>query len=157
MSRPSPRLPYTVIAAAALAACQAPIEPPSGNVVHASSIEARVGAADPFTLSPGQEATSSSLDLTIRFVDVATDSRCPIDVDCVWEGDAEVVIHLGEPGEERLVSLHTPGERIGLGTVDLSSGHRLELIELLPDDRSDRPIVQKEYRATFRLVALAGD
>lgn len=58
---------------------------------------------DAFTLTPGNSVTVDGVQIT--FVGVGQDSRCPPDVQCIWEGDAEVRLRVGT--EE--VTLHTHG------------------------------------------------
>jgi hypothetical protein len=58
---------------------------------------------EPFSLTPGQSATVDGVQIT--FVAVTQDSRCPPDVQCVWEGDAEVKVRMGSDE----VTLHTHG------------------------------------------------
>ncbi len=99
----------------------------------------------PFTLAPGQSADVEGLRVT--FDRVASDSRCPIDVTCVWEGDAVVVVSLRASGREPAsVELHTSGRF----AQDASYGdYRIRLAGLEPVARSDRPIAPSDYRATF--------
>lgn len=56
-----------------------------------------------FTLTPGKSVTVDGLQIT--FVAVGQDSRCPPDVQCIWEGDAEVRLRVGTED----VTLHTHG------------------------------------------------
>jgi len=57
----------------------------------------------PFTLSPGQSVTIDGVRIT--FVAVGQDSRCPPDVQCIWEGDAEARFRV----RNNEVVLHTHG------------------------------------------------
>jgi hypothetical protein len=57
----------------------------------------------PFTLTPAKSITVDGVPIT--FVAIGQDSRCPPDVQCIWEGDAEVRLRVGS--EE--VTLHTHG------------------------------------------------
>src|ERR1044072_8657255 len=43
-----------------------------------------------FDLRVGQRAVIRKTNLTLRFVTVPEDSRCPSDVTCVWAGNARV-------------------------------------------------------------------
>src|ERR1041384_6590460 len=43
-----------------------------------------------FELRIGQRAVIRKTNLTLRFVTVPEDSRCPSDVTCVWAGNARV-------------------------------------------------------------------
>jgi hypothetical protein len=105
-----------------------------------------------FTLAPGGERSIAAIGLVVRFVDVPTDHRCPLDVTCVWEGDAEVVVNVVQDGEARTFRVHTPRDLIGPTAVELGSGHRLELLGLEPGPVSDRDTPLDDYRATFRVA-----
>jgi hypothetical protein len=106
--------------------------------------------ADSVLLAPGQEATAGILRLT--FVGVASDSRCPTDVMCVWAGNAavEITLRLGEgPGHP-----YTLNTGIEPDAVD-SNGFRVTLLDVQPAPRTERPIAPADYRARFRVETLA--
>jgi hypothetical protein len=97
-------------------------------------------------LAPGQtvEVTTG---LSVRFVSVIGDSRCPADAICIQGGDAIVRVEI-ESGA-------------GLGQRDLHTGTlapvsfgdvQLRLVELQPYPFSSRPFDPREYRATLRVV-----
>ena len=51
-----------------------------------------------FTMEPGQELTNNSADLTVKWLEVAEDSRCPKNTNCVWEGQAKISLLVnGDP------------------------------------------------------------
>ena len=43
-----------------------------------------------FTMEPGQEMTNKDAELTVKWLEIAEDSRCPKNTNCVWEGQAIV-------------------------------------------------------------------
>lgn len=51
----------------------------------------RVADGSSITLSPGQSATLAD-DSRLEYVKLDGDSRCPPDVQCVWAGDATIVM-----------------------------------------------------------------
>lgn len=105
-----------------------------------------------FTLAPGESVEIEGADLRVRFLEVRGDSRCPADVECVWEGDAEVVVETVREGLSRVWHLHTAGEKAG-GSPSAEVGeHVLRLVGVAPQPRTDGPIAQREYRVTFRVV-----
>jgi hypothetical protein len=106
-----------------------------------------------FSLSPNGERSIPALGMVVRFVDVPTDHRCPLDVTCVWEGDAEVVVNVEQGGAALTFRLHTPRNLIGPTAAELGSGHRLELLGLEPRPVSNRNTPLDDYRATFRVAA----
>ncbi len=51
-----------------------------------------------FTMSPQQELVNKSADMTIKWLKVSEDSRCPKNTNCVWEGQAKVDLLInGDP------------------------------------------------------------
>lgn len=107
----------------------------------ASSVE--VGEA--FRLAPGQRVRVGDDGLVVGFRGVREDSRCPVDVECVWAGNAEVAltVAIGRAGP-RTVMLHTDAEpgAIGIGRLVL------RLVGLAPDPVSTSRIDPGAYVAT---------
>lgn len=62
-----------------------------------------------FSLSIGQEAIITGEDLRVRFEDVLEDSRCPINVTCIWEGRASCLVRFTYEGVAHPVVLSEPG------------------------------------------------
>ena len=86
---------------------------------------ARVGRE--FKLKVGRVVTLDGGRLRLRFARVSEDSRCPVDVDCVWAGNAAVLVEVGGRGKTTLrlntnASPERPVEgRYGRYTVKLVS------------------------------------
>lgn len=87
----------------------------------------------------------------VVFSDVSEDSRCAVDVVCVWEGNAAVVVGLTlGTGPTNPFTLNT-----ALEPDSAEHGiYRVSLLELAPEPRSDTPIVRESYRATLRIEAV---
>lgn len=117
------------------------------NVTSSSTVV--VSLAQTFTLSPGAAAELPEAGLVLRFDRVPEDSRCPVDVDCVWEGNAIVLLNLriGEAPAEP-VELRTTLQPRGA----VAGSFRIELVSLEPLPVSDRPVDPSSYRATLRVV-----
>lgn len=62
-----------------------------------------------FSLAIGQEARITGENLRISFKDVIEDSRCPLNVTCVWEGRASSLIHLTYEDNTYTLVLSEPG------------------------------------------------
>ena len=109
-----------------------------------------VRLAEEFTLAPGESARIQGESLTVAFDSVTSDSRCPTNVNCVWEGDAVVAVTLSQPGRERAtVELHTSGRfarTAGYGDLEVA------LVTLAPQPREGSPISQTAYRATLQVT-----
>lgn len=72
-----------------------------------AGIEADLG--DEFSLPIGQEASITGENLRISFDDVTEDSRCPLNVTCVWEGRASMAVQLTYNDKVDNIVLTEPG------------------------------------------------
>lgn len=98
-----------------------------------------------FTLGVGATAHVDD-ELEVTFESVVEDSRCPLGVDCIWEGNAEIAIQVakaGEPPASRRLNTHP-----SRGTEVSYLGYRIGLIDLEPYPRADTG-AQEPYRATL--------
>ncbi|HKG12034.1 MAG TPA: hypothetical protein VKB12_01800 [Pyrinomonadaceae bacterium] len=109
---------------------------------------ARVGRE--FRLRAGRALTLARENLRLRLVRVAADSRCPTGVDCVWAGNAEVLIEVGTKNRRvsKTLRLNTNAspER---PAEDKYRGYTVRLVELKPYPRASRKIRPGEYTATL--------
>lgn len=97
-------------------------------------------------LAPGQTAEFNS-GLSVRFVSVIGDSRCPIDAICIWGGDAIVRIHIAAGTGRADRDLHTGNlEPVTFDDVEV------RLVDLTPYPFSGRDTPQGDYRATLRVI-----
>ena len=114
----------------------------------AAAQTARVGRE--FELRVGRVVTLDGGGLRVRLARVASDSRCPVDVNCVWAGNAEVVFEVGARGRRGVttLSLNTSAspERPAEGRY---GRYTLKLVGLAPRPRSDRKIPPGRYTATL--------
>jgi hypothetical protein len=104
-----------------------------------------VVAGTPFELKPG--AVSVLPDGTrLTFREVQADSRCPMDVMCVWAGDATVAITLtpsNGPVESRQLHVQPSASQISY------AGYTIALTALAPYPRTTQQIAAADYIATF--------
>jgi len=83
--------------------------------------------------------------MTLQFLRVSGDSRCPADAVCILGGDA--IVHVRAAGSVTAdYELHTGGPPRAVTTP---TGLRIELTQLQPYPFSSRPIQSGDYRATF--------
>ena len=103
-----------------------------------------------FVLRPGQEALLADQKLKITFVSVAEDSRCPKGVNCIWAGNARVVVRLtkasGKPVERHLNT--NPREEPGAESDDLGL-YQIRLVSLDPYPVANKTIPRGSYAATL--------
>jgi len=106
----------------------------------------RVPFGQEFTLAVGESAAVADTGVVLRLQAVADDSRCPADVQCVWEGDALVHVAATGPGSVRQAyELHA-----GRGPREAEhEGLRIRLVRLDPPARSDRAPRPSDYRVTL--------
>ncbi|HLA64729.1 MAG TPA: hypothetical protein VK610_09900 [Rhodothermales bacterium] len=87
----------------------------------------------PFTLARGQAARLG--DLTVTFTAVLEDSRCPSNVNCVWEGRATANLTISTGGRTGGVNVTIPG-LVGAGEGEREPvdalGYRFSLQALNP-------------------------
>jgi hypothetical protein len=116
-----------------------PTAPRAGDASLEQTIELPAGATAPV---PGTS-------VTITFVRVASDSRCPRGVTCIWAGDAVVQLRLQpREGEAQPVELHTSqggGHEATVESVTVS----LERLDPYPEP--DRPIAAERYVVTLNV------
>jgi len=97
-----------------------------------------------FTLAPGQTATVKGTDARITFNKVGEDSRCPVDVTCVWAGDAKVEIVISRGGaadETRILSITPTNNEVRVGNL------RIRFVSLAPVPRQADAGTPRNYRA----------
>jgi hypothetical protein len=82
--RISPLIPAIILLLSTLLSCGSP--------------SAGVALGEEFTLSVGQSQTITGENITIKFLDVTGDSRCPSDVTCVWAGEVTCDVEITLPG-----------------------------------------------------------
>jgi len=68
-----------------------------------------VSLGDSFSLAVGQSASIDGEDLAIKFVDVTADSRCPLGVECIWQGEVACLVEITHSGTGREEVLTYPG------------------------------------------------
>jgi len=120
-----------------------------GDRIGSPSAE-RVPLGREFSLAVGQSAVVGDAGLRVSLKGVAQDSRCPVDVQCIWEGDATVSIDVASaPSPRAEYELHTSGRferEVGHGA------YRISLVRLDPVPRSAGLPSPNDYRATLLVV-----
>jgi hypothetical protein len=110
-----------------------------------------VGPAVPvdqqFVARPGEPVSIAGTAMRVQFVEVISDSRCPLNAICIQAGDASIaILAVDDQGSSRY-ELHTGDpSRQSAAHRDL----RVELLELQPYPNTTRHTDPSEYRATLR-------
>jgi len=100
-------------------------------------------------LRVGESASSETYDVRLTFVDVRSDSRCPVDVVCIRAGESVVVLSASVSGEkpEELVFAVPPGG----GDERVIEDLRVRIVALFPEAHSERKLEPKDYVVTVRV------
>ena len=99
-----------------------------------------------FTLAPGQAAEVKRTGTRITFREVREDSRCPVDVTCVWAGDAKIEVVIatdGAPNDTRILSITPPNNEARTGNL------RIRFVGITPVPRQSDGNVPRNYLAEF--------
>lgn len=96
----------------------------------------------------GQDVQVPGTVLHLTLTAVLEDSRCPVDVVCVWEGNAVVQVGIAAGmGPTFPLQMNTTLEPRSA----VWNGVRMSLLSLTPAPRSDTPTDPADYRATVRV------
>ena len=93
-----------------------------------------------------QQKALARQNLKIRFVTLVEDSRCPVDTNCVWAGNAKIEIRVtGRRGQTRVFELNT-----GAGPQSVTfAGYEIKLEDLDPRPATNVRINRNAYTATL--------
>lgn len=99
-----------------------------------------------FSLAYQQTKENTAEDITIKFEQVVADSRCPVDVVCVWAGNAEVLFTFTKGSDSSMFSLNT-----SLDPQEVTMmGYTIKMVGLQPTEiLSTNPPDQKDYIASM--------
>lgn len=103
-----------------------------------------------FELQVGETAFLPGNGAKLSFQAVTGDSRCPVDVVCVWAGSAPVVLRLQRSGTDTTAAVDAVQGRHEL----VAGGYRIEVRGLKPEVRSGQPIPPGGYTVVLRASAL---
>jgi hypothetical protein len=120
----------------------------------ASAGPAKVLIDKEFSLGIGQTASIEGEKLVIKFKAVLEDSRCPINVVCVWAGNGKVEFEILDiDGQNKTVILNTEEEP----KATTLKGHKLKLISLNPPRIDGVSISSGDYSVTLRVEKKSSD
>jgi len=139
----------------------APIEPracteeakqcPDGSYV------GRTGPNCEFTKCPSSQIKEETASLGQKILiegvfitplEVVADSRCPVDVDCIWAGEISVKVKLEKGNVNKEIVLKQ------LIPVSFEE-NVISLINVIPENNTKKPVTKEDYRFTFQVVSLS--
>jgi hypothetical protein len=99
----------------------------------------------------GTSKTAKTGKISIKFVEVIEDSRCPEDANCIWAGNAKIKVTVSRNGRDRQTfELNTslPNDNSGDHFISYN-GLKITLIGLTPFPSASKAIDTKAYESTF--------
>ena len=96
------------------------------------------------TLAPGSTTSVAGAGITVRFVGVTEDSRCPVGATCVWQGEAKAQLAIA-------ISQVTSQVTLVEGDNTIAGGYRVTLVRVEPRPADGARIVADQYRATLKI------
>ena len=105
---------------------------------------------DQFSLKVNQTA-SEPANIAVNLLNVTGDSRCPLGVTCIWQGDVTAVVNVMKNNQD----MGNFGLINGLGdknaTAQIAGGYFLHLVKVEPYPSNGTHIPLSNYTATFAL------
>ena len=112
---------------------------------------AQAQGIEQLTIKHGQEKISKTGRISIKFVELVEDSRCPTDVDCIWAGVARIKVRLSRNGKTADFELNTnQGDKPAV-----FQGFKIGLKSLVPRQSTTSKYSPSAYTATVT-VSKAG-
>lgn len=113
---------------------------------HGLGLQKRVRMQQEFDLRAGRQATIKDAGLSITFVELIEDSRCPEGVDCIWAGNGEITLFLKKGRHKSVIfKLNTTSEPKSF----TYQGYEISLVKLAPYPKIDVKINKGDYVATL--------
>jgi hypothetical protein len=97
-----------------------------------------------FTLAPGATVFVKNAGIKVRFIAVIEDSRCPLDVTCIWAGEVKVQLEIDD------TRATSPLEIIEGGSA-AAGGYRVTVVRVEPQPVSTARIAPQAYRVTLTM------
>ena len=117
-----------------------------GNMIE---IQAQTSSPLKFTVKHQKAVTKD--DLTIEFVSLIEDSRCPIGVNCIWAGNAKVQIKVSN--KKKASKIFELSTNLQPKTIDFEC-YEIALESLIPHPKADVSTNPNDYTAIFAVRKL---
>jgi hypothetical protein len=101
------------------------------------------------TLSVGQIANIKAEGLSLKFVKVTADSRCPTGVECIQAGDVTCEVYVNYKGAGSTISItQKGGTDLTWGTL----GPYKVMFKVQPHPEADKKIAESDYRMLITIL-----
>lgn len=101
-----------------------------------------------------ESATITKGNFEIEFIDLVEESRCPTNLDCIWEGRA--VVSLALIGVETInIELATENSIDGTGKLTaIHNNHLIKLLTINPQPINDVLVPEEDYEVVLEITEL---
>ncbi|UCE65100.1 MAG: hypothetical protein JSU85_09480 [Candidatus Zixiibacteriota bacterium] len=102
-----------------------------------------------FQLMHSQTAVVETEDLSVKFTNVAEDSRCPVGVECIWQGQAKIELEIKRKDKEpENITLTSLAGRDELAITQVND-HFIRLLKVEPPRIKDVELKLSDYNITL--------
>lgn len=103
-----------------------------------------------FVLRVGQEVLVAEQKLSVKFVSVPEDSRCPKGVTCIWAGNVRVLLQVTKTGSKPAkVELSLNPRDFPDGEAKDCGNYHVKLVSVEPYPVKDQQLAAKDYVVTL--------
>jgi hypothetical protein len=103
-----------------------------------------------FVLRVGQEVLVAEQKLTVKFVSVPEDSRCPRGVNCIWAGNVRVLLHVTKAKRApEKVELNLNPRDFPDGEAADCGDYKIKLVSVDPYPVKDQQLTARDYSVTL--------
>ncbi len=99
--------------------------------------------------TPKNYGNNSSASVTVCFIKLVSESRCPTGAECIWEGYAECEFSINVDGENKSFRLATL-KNLLLNTDTTINGSKISLVSVLPYPDITKPS-SEPYTAILKI------
>ena len=118
-------------------------------------------SSETVSVNIGDSATLSKSKIAIKFIKVIEDSRCPVNVNCIWAGNAKIEVEISKGAKTETFTLNTNGQETSakfsnylVKFTDLKPERSTDSAETKPDEK-DKPC-GVPYSASFVVEKFSG-
>jgi hypothetical protein len=112
--------------------------------------EIGAGMGDEVSLSTGQTAAFKGEPLKIKFIDVASDSRCPTGVTCIWAGEVKCDVEITNVEGVEPQTLVQSGGSSGFASLNYKE-YRIDF-DVQPYPAAGKEIAGGDYRLKLKVT-----
>lgn len=106
---------------------------------------------EPFNLKVNQTASIASENIEIKLINVSEDSRCPVGVQCIWQGQVTVNLNLiknNNTVENFNLTNRSGDENLASKLVD---GYQIKVVKVEPYPTNLKKLSPSDYNVTLEI------